>query len=80
MCKVTKTSKVSVVRSANASSEKKFLKPLKNCFLGGPISTKLIKGVIMGHTQNGEKFFGRNNKTRSSAFRYLFYQNIICFD
>ena len=38
-------------------------------------------GVIMGHTQNGKRFFGRNNKSRSSAFRkFLFYQNIICFD
>ena len=28
-----------------------------------------------------ENFFGRNNKSRSSAFRkFLFYQNIICFD
>ena len=80
MCKVKKTSKVSWNRSVNASSEKKFLKSLKNCFFGGPISTKLIKGVIMGDTQNGEKFFGRNNETRSSAFRYFFYQNIICFD
>ena len=28
-----------------------------------------------------KNFFGRNNKSRSSAFRkFLFYQNIICFD
>ena len=35
----------------------------------------------MGDTQDGKFFFGRNNKSRSSAFRkFLFYQNIICFD
>ena len=36
----------------------------------------------MDHSQDGKKFFfGRNNKSRSSAFRkYLFYQSIICFD
>ena len=34
----------------------------------------------MGHTQDAKKFFGRNKKSRSSAFRkFLFYQNI-CFD
>ena len=35
----------------------------------------------MGHTQDEKYFFGRNNKSRSSAFRkFLFYQNIICLD
>ena len=34
----------------------------------------------MDHAQDEKKFFGRNNKSRSSAFRkFLFYQNI-CFD
>ena len=54
------------------SSEIKLVKSLKNCFLG-PICTK--KGVIMGHAQNKNSFFGWYNKSRSSAFR-----NIICFD
>ena len=36
----------------------------------------------MGHARDEKKiFFGRNNKSRSSGFRkFLFYQNIICFD
>ena len=35
----------------------------------------------MDHAQDEFFFFGRNNKSRSSAFRkFLFYQNIICFD
>ena len=35
----------------------------------------------MGQVQDGKNFFGRNNKSRSSAFRkFLFYKNIICFD
>ena len=36
----------------------------------------------MDHAQVEKKFFfGRNNKNRSSSFRkFLFDQNIICFD
>ena len=58
--------------------KKKLVKPLKNCFFGPNFHRK---GVIMHHAQDEKKtFFGRNNKSRSSAFRkFLFYQNIICF-
>ena len=41
------------------------------------------KGVIMlwAMPKVGKTFFGRNNKSRLSAFRkFLFYQNIVCFD
>ena len=63
----------------SSSSEKKLVKPLKNCFFGPNLHRK---EVIMGHAQDGNFFFfGTNNKSRSSAFRkFLFYQNIICFD
>ena len=63
----------------SSSSEKKLVKPLKNCFFGPNLHRQ---GVIMDHAQDEKKiFFGRNNKNRSSAFRkFLFYQNIICFD
>ena len=58
-------------------SDKKLVKPQKKFFFGRNLHKK---GVIIGHAQNGEKFFSRNNKSRSSAFRnFLFYQNI-CFD
>ena len=57
------------------SSEKKLVKPLNNCFFWPNLHRK---EVIMGHAQNGKKFFGKNNKSRSSAFRkFLFYQNIM---
>ena len=59
------------------SSEKKLVKPLKNCFFGPNLHQKR---VIMGHFHNGKNFFGRNNKSRSSAFKNLFYQNMIGFD
>ena len=60
------------------SSGKKLVKPLKYCFCGPNLHRK---EVIMGHAQDGRIFFGRNNKSRSSAFKkFLFYQNIICFD
>ena len=60
------------------SSEKKLVKPFKNCFLG-PICTK--RGSLLATPKSKNIFFGRNNKSRSSAFRnFLFYQNIICFD
>ena len=63
----------------SSSFEKKLVKPLKNCFFGPNLHGK---GVIMDHAQDEKKiFFGRNNKSRSSAFRkFLFYQNIRCFD
>ena len=62
-----------------SSSEKKLVKPLKNCFFWPNLHKK---GVIMDHGRDEKKFFfGRNNKSRSPAFRkFLFYQNIICFD
>ena len=51
------------------------VKPLKNCFFGLNLPKK---GVIMSHAQNKKQFFGRNTKSRSSAFRnFLFCQNII---
>ena len=60
-------------------SEKKLVKPFKNCFLD-PICTE--KGSLWAMPKVEKSFFfGRNNKSRSSAFRkFLFYQNIICFD
>ena len=62
----------------SSSSEKELVKSLKNCFFRPNLHRK---GVIMGHALDGKIFFGRNNKSRSSAFRkFLFYQNIICFD
>ena len=63
----------------SSSSEKKLVKPLKNCFFRPNLHRK---EVIMDHAQNVKKiFFGRNNKSRSSALiKLLFYQNIICFD
>ena len=61
-----------------SSSEKKLVKPFKKFF--GP--NLHGKGVIMDHAQDENfVFFGKNNKNRSLAFRkFLFYQNIICFD
>ena len=58
--------------------KKNVVKPLKIAF-SGPICT--TKGSAWGHAQHGKQFsFGRNNKSRSSAFRnFLFYQSIICF-
>ena len=35
------------------SSEKKLVKPLKNCFLGTNLHKK---GVVMGHVQNQKQF------------------------
>ena len=63
----------------SSSSEKKLVKPLKNCFSGTNLHRK---GVIVDHPQDEKKiFFGRNKKSRSSAFRkFLFYHNIVCFD
>ena len=62
----------------SSSSEKKLVKPLKNWFLD-PICTE--KGSLQATPKVEKKFFGRNNKSRSSTFRkFLFYQNIICFD
>ena len=58
---------------------KKVGKTSKKLFFG-PNSNLHRKKVIMGHGQDGNFFSGRN-KSRSSAFRkFLFYQNIICFD
>ena len=51
----------------SSSSEKKLMKPLKNCFIGLNLHKK---GVIMGHVRNEKHFFGRNNYSRSSAFRH----------
>ena len=60
------------------SSEIKLVKPLKNCFLD-PICTE--KRSLWATHMMENFFFGRNNKSRSSAFRkFLFYQNIIFFD
>ena len=62
----------------SSSSEKRFEKPLKNCFF---VPNLHRKGVNMGHVQGEKTFFGRNNKSRSSAFgKFLSYQNILCFD
>ena len=59
----------------SSSSEKKLVKPLKNCFFGPNLHRKVIM-----HGPHPRFFFCRNNKSRSSAFRkFLFYQNI-CFD
>ena len=61
-----------------STSEKKLVKPLKNCFLGLNLLKKDSLWVIHNMENN---FFGRNNKSRSPAFRnFLFYQNIIFFD
>ena len=50
---------------------------LKNCFLD-PICTE--KGSLWVTPKMEKNFFGRTNKSRSSAFRkFSFYQNIICF-
>ena len=57
----------------SSSSEKKLL---KIAFLG-PICTK--KGHYGPHPKWKIIFFGKNNNSRSSAPRNLFYQNIICF-
>ena len=38
----------------SSSSEKKLVKPLKNCFFGPNLHRK---GVIMGYAQDGKKFF-----------------------
>ena len=60
----------------SSSSEKKLVKPLKNCFFG----PNLHRRGHYGPRQDGI-FSGRNNKSRWSTFRkFLFYQNIICFD
>ena len=60
------------------SSDKKLVKPSKNCFLG-PICTK--NGSLWATLKMKNISFGRNNKSRPSAFRsFFFYQNIICFD
>ena len=60
----------------SSSSEKK-VKPLKNCFFEPNFTGK---GSFWA-TPNGIFFCCRNNKSRSSAFRkFLFYQNIVCFD
>ena len=62
----------------SSSSEKKLVKPLKNCFFGPKLHRKEDYGP---RPRWKKKFFGRNNKSRSSAFRkFLFYQNIRCFD
>ena len=59
--------------------KKKKIKPLKIFFFWTQFAQK---GVVMGHAQDGKKIWGaKNNKSRSPAFRkFLFYQNIICFD
>ena len=60
------------------SSEKKLKKPLKFFFLE-PIYIK--KGSSWATPKTKNNFFDRNNKSRSSSFRnILFNQNIICFD
>ena len=62
----------------SSNSEKNLAIPLKNCFLD-PICTE--KGSSWATPKVEKTFFGRNNKKRWSAFRkFLFYQNIICFD
>ena len=57
---------------------KNYGKTSNNCFFGPNLHS--IK-VRMGYAQNEKQvFFGRNNKSRSSAFKnFLLYQNIICF-
>ena len=62
----------------SSSSEKKLVKPPRNCFFGSNLDKK---GIIMGHAYIEIHFLGRYNKRRSSAFsNLLFYQNIISFD
>ena len=56
------------------SSEKKLVKPLKNCFW----QTQFPQKGHYGPHPNEKQFFGRNNKRWLSAFRnFLFYQNIL---
>ena len=62
----------------SSSSKKKLVKPLKNCF-ADPICTE--KRSFWATLKVEKILFGRNNKSRLSAFRrLLFYQNIISFD
>ena len=39
---------------SSSSEKKKWVKPLKNCFIGPNLHKK---GVIMGHAQRGKQFF-----------------------
>ena len=60
-----------------SGSEKKLVKPLQNFFFD---LICIEKGSLWTTPKMEKKIFGRNNN-RSSVFRkFLFYQNIICFD
>ena len=61
----------------SSSSEKKLVKPLKNCFFGPNLHRK---GAIMGHTQDGKFFFLPEITKADHQLSERFYQNIICFD
>ena len=57
---------------------KKIKKTSKKFLFLGPICTK--NGSLLATLKMENNFFGRNNKSRSSAFwNFLFYQNIIRF-
>ena len=61
----------------SSSSEKKLVKPLKNCFFGSNLHKK---GSLWATLKMENLILGRNHKSRSLTFRnVLFYQNI-CFD
>ena len=52
------------------SSEKKLVKPLKNCFFGPNLHRK---EVIMGHAQDGKKFFSAEIKKADHQLSESFY-------
>ena len=63
----------------SSSSEKKAGKTFEKLFFWTQFAEK--RGHYGPRPRWKKNFFGRNNKSRSSAFRkFLFYQNIICFD
>ena len=64
----------------SSSSKKKLVKPLKNCFLD-PMAICIEKGSLWTTPKMKKNVFGRNNKSRSSAFRkFLFYIKISCYE
>ena len=59
--------------------KKRLVKPLRNCFFDPNLHRK--RGHNGPRARYKNIFCVRNNKSRSSAFRkFLFYQNIRCFD
>ena len=57
----------------SSSSEKKLVKPLKNCFFGPNLHRK---GVVMGHAQGGKFFLAEITKADYQLLDSFYFMKI----